>query len=699
MKNFKSSGYTKLLLLIICILVFGKVIVDIIKSSAVILLSNYLILLICVLIIISAFEFMAKVNFEVESITRKKEKQMYFENEEQLKKKLMNKKLKSILINGKFGEGKTTLLKKVLEEEGKIKELKPYTDNGNTQFLDYLFEETIFQNIIFYVLFLFICMVIYFVQYKYFAKDNVNILFIIFGIIVTIIVKNTLFSRKAKEKLVLWQLANYKYIIIDDIDRCINGNFDILKLVHFLYNNLKEGQQLIILGDIYKFNLEDSSNYLEKYVESRVDVNNYIAKVEYMNQIYDLGREEYSQKDIRDIYTMLEYVTIRNLIKIKEDILLANEETIYFPDKVFLSLINHDKSINKIEFLYQIENINRKIVKEKFHLKREDKEKIEKIDTIIEDEFKNKLSPLQKSYLKDMYTLEYQENVYINKDDKNKLFKNYRINKKVEEYLSFERSKAHLSISQLKNNWKKLIMNDDTRKEILESDNREIVKKFSTKEERIEIIKQLFSENKPDLFKGGISELFGDLYYSEIKEEFSYDELLNDDIRYDLISSLYTSFDDKRANQLIDKSIKVNDLSNINKLNLLIRDSFMKERKYYNQIIKESNYDNFLKLLIDVNREINFYHLFKDDQNIKEQKEFINSDLVNQILLKNLEYSLHNHMLDGETWDKLGKNMEKLNNEFKNYEVMKENKDFIQKRIITLWGDNSEVYKLKIKEV
>ncbi len=222
-----------------------------------------------------------------------------YENE--LKELLNNKNLNSIFINGKFGEGKSRLLKEVLNDMDKEElELKLYGEYIETNYIDYLYEslksqKNIFQNSIdsilknnniLYIFLLLFIPIMPFLYKKTLSNFSVNNNFISFLFLITILILATLYIfsnmllnelklvKKRKVNFIKKKIKQYDFIIIDDLDRVYIKNNEVLKMIHFLYEEVEESKKtkLILLGDKEQFIGDDKLDVLEKYYDISFDV-------------------------------------------------------------------------------------------------------------------------------------------------------------------------------------------------------------------------------------------------------------------------------------------------------------------------------------------------------------------------------------------------------------------------------------------
>ncbi len=625
---------------------------------------------------------------------------------------------KSIFINARYGMGKTTLLNNCFKRETlknkKFIILEPYVDNNELDYIDYLFDvfiEKLKLGKIYYILYLSIVTSVAIIT-RYFSDNYTqkNLIVLIYAVFIYILIKNIKIKREIKKQFIIWNLNRYDYIIIDDIDRCFYdeqiGN-QILKIIHFIYGSIINSHtKLIICGDYSNLCDDSGENMIEKYVDNKLDISTTkIANNMILKQLFE-GRQEYISKmyDENDWYLINEILkgcSLRSLQKIIDD--LNNIEPIYLLDNIFVLIIKYEQKINIHNFFEKIGNINNEMNKyyNKLGITNESKDNIkDKIHKLIIDYFEEELTKKQIDYLRESYIIKYKLDDYKRNDYIDK-----KIVKKVNDYETLEIIPSKNSVTELCNNWKEGFINNPN--EYLQTENLKIIKINSTMEERLKIVEKMYKKNVPYIFGKNIVEVICELYLNS-EEEFPIENLALD-LKYNLLDG--GNYLDKTKYRKLENLVRnnLNELSEINTLNFLIREGFIQtdfnNRVYYKMIFENiENYNIYLKLLLAVQREINFTGLFSDDNIINKPNKNVNQELIN----KNLYGELINLLSYPDSWekgdwDKSTEKLKKILEKFYTNQIIIENKELIQNRInqeFISWNEkgNKDFFKNKFLE-
>lgn len=272
---------------------------------------------------------------------------------------LLKSNYDSILINGGFGTGKTTMLNHVLDfEEFKDKkklELKVYEEYVEENYIDFLYEKLVYEhkkNTNKYKLFLKknlklvmttlidIALIVILAAINFRLKDGVaSGVYGIFTILSLYFIFSILKvqSQKKSEKVefIKKELEQYDFVIIDDLDRVYFDTNEILKMVQFLSEvNLKF--KLILLSDKNKFEVKNI-DVLEKYYDISFEIPSEIITQTKVN-LFINGLEEIEYKDDIDIIKIiLLQVDIRTLNKIISHYEYDKENNLQVVEKLFRS--------------------------------------------------------------------------------------------------------------------------------------------------------------------------------------------------------------------------------------------------------------------------------------------------------------------------------------------------------------------------
>lgn len=228
---------------------------------------------------------------------------------------------KSIMIDGKFGRGKTTSLDLALEkikskdgnENKKEKKFDVGGEIGNDNYLFFLYDElVVYKKKYLFVSTMILILIFALIKYPIFSIDKSNLisdinnvlyinitnfsishlLFLIMiliyfwrygGVLKFMIMKklglesSNIFLKKGIKK----ELKEYDYLIIDDLDRVYNKEtlFEVMKLISYLYELISSKQinfKLVLIGDKKMINdrlnydNKEKVDYLEKFVDETI---------------------------------------------------------------------------------------------------------------------------------------------------------------------------------------------------------------------------------------------------------------------------------------------------------------------------------------------------------------------------------------------------------------------------------------------
>lgn len=621
---------------------------------------------------------------------------------------------KSIFINARYGMGKTTLINNCFKRETlKNKEritLEPYIDNNELDYINYLFNIFIEKRQLgkmYYMLYVVIFIIITIII-KFTSVDDIgeNLIILLCAVIIATLIKNIKIKREIKKKFIIWNLNRYDYIIIDDIDRCFYDEQigkQILKIIHFLHiSTINSKTKFIVCGDYSNLCDDNGENMIEKYIDNKFDISTKkIASGMIKNQLFE-GRQEciykmYDENDWHLINEILETCSLRSLEKIINDI--DNIEPIYLLDNIYILIIKYEQKININDFFEKIKNINKEMAEYYDKLDTKSKKNAEdgkKIIQVINNYFNDELTKRQADYIIESYIIKYQ----IGSNTPNNSYIDKKIVKCVYNYELLEIIPYKNSVTEVYNNWKSELISNP--KEYLQRENLKIIKIHSTVEERLKIVEEMFKNNIPYIYGRKIVEIVCELYLTS-SGEFPMKNLALD-LKYNLLNG--GNYDDdtiyKKLVNLVGNNL--NDLSEINILNLLIRERFIQtdfnNRSYYKTIFNNiKNYNIYLKLLLDCEREMNFSGLFADDDNFNKPNQDIKQKLIDKNLYGELIHLLsYPGSWQKDDWDYNTKKLEIIKNKFKNHHIIIENRELIQRRIdkeFVPWNEEEDKYIFK----
>lgn len=291
----------------------------------------------------------------------------------------------TILINGEFGTGKSTMLEHVFENEiydsKKILKLKVYEEYVEDNYIDFLYsklegEKNLRENIISKFLrknnkkiiiagidagLLVILKMLSFRLTNGFS-NTVSIMIILTGLyFIFLVLKEVSESKIEKISFIKNELKNYDYVVIDDLDRIYIDTKEILKMIHFLSEEQK-GFKLILISDKKKF-IENEIDILEKYYDISFEIPNELI-VQSKVQIFVKELEDICyQDDLDDVEKILRELSIRELNKVinhyKNDKNSQITNNLFRSDYLFMIIIyyRYGSYDNVVDTLIQIQEM------------------------------------------------------------------------------------------------------------------------------------------------------------------------------------------------------------------------------------------------------------------------------------------------------------------------------------------------------
>lgn len=609
--------------------------------------------------------------------------------EDELKELLNNKNLNSIFINGKFGEGKSRLLKEVLNDMNKQElELKLYGEYIETNYIDYLYEslksqKNIFQNSIdailkknniLYIFLLLFVPIIPFLYKKTLSNFSLNNYFISFLFLITILILAILYIfsnmllnelklvKKRKVNFIKKKIKQYDFIIIDDLDRVYIKNNEVLKMIHFLYEEVEKSEKtkLILLGDKEQFIGDDKLDVLEKYYDLSFNIaKEQIVEViiknmkDFLNTNWFSKIEENNDLDfIEKIWRNLEP---RKLLKISKQLKAEG-----YLDSV--------KVLNRNDFLFVLTlYVENKVAMTKFY-------KI--IRDVIGDGF-DKYDLYKKGTTKDS---DWKKKVIEQLDDKElnlpKEYKSYLIF----EYERYINRKNFAELNRLFYIPKAYIINssriDLLKEEEILNQYDDLIKKGdltdyyyytylranSPEKATLEILNICEGDEKSN---GRYTRLVKDYFYDEREYIKNYPNEAFKSIVYNANGYVDVSI----YESLKDSYLETYDKLNIrNKLELLEREVLQEGEKYFTNKILPKNKDEIIDKMIEIKRPYNYLEIFGEDT--KHAKTTQIKSLL-EVYLISMKESKEKYPINGET---LQKRSDENDEQLKNYNKFK---DFI----------------------
>lgn len=315
------------------------------------------------------------------------EDNLYFETgyEEHLQKVLESNQFKSVLINGPFGSGKTTMMEHVLKimhvKNNEYIKFDLYGEEIDNN-LEYTYEKfrqmepwfilILKQSLNYTVasLFAFFSIALAAIMTKDInIKITVVILLIYTGLSIWITYSNTDGSKK---RYIAKQLANIKFVIIDDLDRAYNDNTKTISFVHTLtkFLNDAENTKLILIGNKHSFKVQgpahdEAVHILEKYYDFEFEVPIDIIKNEQIKIFEEnLPQIHYNNEEMDDAISILEACSTREIIKLNKQINYVNDidpvliQTFYLSDYIFISILYIRNKVDVQNLLTRINNLS-----------------------------------------------------------------------------------------------------------------------------------------------------------------------------------------------------------------------------------------------------------------------------------------------------------------------------------------------------
>lgn len=262
----------------------------------------------------------------------------------------------TILVNGPFGAGKTTVVNKILEKYNKktILKMRSYTPLSKKTYMEFLSDELYFKNIKLFLIWSLIFS-IFIMLLSLFVHPDMDVVFPIviknsgktltlhldFIIGVTRITATALFfifgfkyisllfckvfnldSHSVLDKFVKKKLQRYQFIVLDDFDRFISKQYydECIALLQYVKDCVSEKNNAIVLviGDLDKINeLADDKNFFKKY---------YNYTVNFKSQ-YDIIRSILKDKNLEDAFFIFTEFGITD-IRVVEDFVDASDKYI-----------------------------------------------------------------------------------------------------------------------------------------------------------------------------------------------------------------------------------------------------------------------------------------------------------------------------------------------------------------------------------
>ncbi len=353
-------------------------------------------------------------------------KEEYIESgyEDQLKK-VLKSDYHSILINGNFGTGKTTMLSYVfnLDEfnDEKVLNLKAYEEYVETNYIDYLYNKLIFENLKemgtwkrFYhnysnLIMITIIDIIIFLFTTWLTNaltdgvpTTIYLMIIVLFVFGVVNIFKTQIGNLDKLEKISELVKKYDYVVIDDLERIFWDYKEILKMIQYLNENISE-VKIILLADKEKFQ-EKEIDILEKYydlsfeIPSSLIVQNKV--LEFIEKLEEYPGQEADESNMRKIKEILFQLNIRNVNKI-----ITHYNSDMQNNKEIVSrLVRSDYLFMLIQY-YTLNNYNNfthllyDIKKECSELFISDDEKQEKLDDAVKKINTLDISNLEKKYL------------------------------------------------------------------------------------------------------------------------------------------------------------------------------------------------------------------------------------------------------------------------------------------------------------
>lgn len=338
-------------------------------------------------------------------------------NMEKIKKDIQSRNIKTIMITGKFGTGKTSLLDELLEDvdEENVLKIEFYSEFIEENYVDMLYNKSFgkYKQNIFKLntILVFVFMIIMtnfneiysmpevqvniekFIKflYSFGSLAAISIIILLIALVTYIffypifqskLYENLFYAKNKKLNTVKKYLGKFEYIVIDDLDRVyLDRNSEVLKMIHFISTEVvtdKSKSKLILVGDKEKFK-EKNIDMLEKYYDFVITIpKSFPEKLcsEYLltlhNQLRSKNENEYGIED----YSSLKMESVKKYIS---TLPLRTQHLIF--RQIFIEIEN-EKTYKKMKSLYFMdivlsyglyfdESVNYELLMEELHVAKE----------------------------------------------------------------------------------------------------------------------------------------------------------------------------------------------------------------------------------------------------------------------------------------------------------------------------------------